>query len=353
MVTPACRGKDDNKRQRTKSGSSASSNEKPSAQEGNEEEADKSKPIVPSATKSIRGAAARNHRNKELRDLEEKREKERADAAGRRKGRAERRRGDGNELNTDSVFNVLTALIESDPSEEPLSRTGSSKGAEKAPTETATPPQTQPAPKNSHYKKTGRPPARRGRLGRNQYTRDRDLRPDALKNQPDGTSPSRSHNSKEENNTPRTNGNHVGPNGNGEAGGKASKPRQMNPSRTSMNDMKRRVAGILDFISHTQVELAAEVPLVPQPKKLSRSNATITAANVTVTPPDDDSDSKRGNARKQPADQQQQKRPDLTTLGSELNVEHFRKLGSLEMMEVLSSRLIKWQRQYGKFGEKA
>lgn len=43
----------------------------------------------------MRGAAARNHRDKEIRDREEKRERERADAAGRRKGRAERRRGDG------------------------------------------------------------------------------------------------------------------------------------------------------------------------------------------------------------------------------------------------------------------
>ena len=45
--------------------------------------------------KMIRGAAARNHRAKELREREEQREKQKADAAGRRKGRAERRRGDG------------------------------------------------------------------------------------------------------------------------------------------------------------------------------------------------------------------------------------------------------------------
>ncbi|KAL8665131.1 MAG: hypothetical protein Q9202_002531 [Teloschistes flavicans] len=355
MPSSACRGKDDNKRQRTKSGSYASSNEKPFAQVCNEDEADRSKPMVPSAGKSIRGAAARNHRNKELRDLEEKREKDRADAAGRRKGRAERRRGDGSKLTTDSVFHVLTSLIESDPSEEPLSRTASSKGAEKAPTETAPPPQTQPLPKSSHHKKTGRPPARRGRLGRNQYTRDRDLRPDALKNHQDGTSPSRSNNSKEDNNPPRINGNHVGQNGNGEPGGKASKPRQMNPSRTSMNDMKRRVAGILDFISHTQVELAAEIPLVPQSKKFLSYHPTMTATNVTVTPPDDESDDRKDgkkDTKKQPADQQQQNGADLK-LGAELNIEHFRKLGSLEMMEVLSSRLIRWQREYGKFGEKS
>ena len=46
----------------------------------------------------IRGAAARNHRNKELREQEEKREQERAEAAAKRKARSERRRGDGQSL---------------------------------------------------------------------------------------------------------------------------------------------------------------------------------------------------------------------------------------------------------------
>lgn len=89
-----CRGKDDNRRQRTKSGSSASSNDKvaPRDDEVGVEEADAT--LSPSA-KNIRGAAARNHRKKELREQEEKREKDRGDATGRRKGRAEKRRGDG------------------------------------------------------------------------------------------------------------------------------------------------------------------------------------------------------------------------------------------------------------------
>ena len=47
-------------------------------------------------SKNIRGAAARNHRNKEARDLEAQREKERVDA-GKRKGRIER--DDGTVLN--------------------------------------------------------------------------------------------------------------------------------------------------------------------------------------------------------------------------------------------------------------
>ena len=49
-------------------------------------------------TNKIRGAAARNHRNKELRESEGKREQERAEAAGRRKARIERRKGDGQSL---------------------------------------------------------------------------------------------------------------------------------------------------------------------------------------------------------------------------------------------------------------
>lgn len=94
LTTSHRRGKDDNKRQRTKSGSSESSNDKegPQDDEGAIEEANAT--FSPSA-KNIRGAAARNHRKKELREQEEKREKDRADAAGRRKGRAEKRRGDG------------------------------------------------------------------------------------------------------------------------------------------------------------------------------------------------------------------------------------------------------------------
>lgn len=35
-----------------------------------------------------------------------------------------------------------------------------------------------------------------------------------------------------------------------------SKPRHMHPQRTTMNEMKRRVAAILEFISRMQVEMA-------------------------------------------------------------------------------------------------
>lgn len=59
-----------------------------------DDDAPSNKNSISSGGKRIRGAAARNHREKEHRDQKEK-EKERADVAGRRKARAERRRGDG------------------------------------------------------------------------------------------------------------------------------------------------------------------------------------------------------------------------------------------------------------------
>lgn len=80
------------KRQRTTSGSASSVSQSKSRPRDADSDNETEKP---EKTKSIRGAAARNHRNKEVRDREAQREKERADALGGRKGRAERRRGDG------------------------------------------------------------------------------------------------------------------------------------------------------------------------------------------------------------------------------------------------------------------
>ncbi|KAL8972649.1 MAG: hypothetical protein Q9183_000427 [Haloplaca sp. 2 TL-2023] len=316
---------DDNKRQRKESGSSAPSNEKASADEMEEAKED-SKAPASSSTQTVRGAAAQNRRNKELRERDEKREKDRADAAGRRKGRAERRRGD-----------------ESDPSEEATSRNVSSKGNGQTQTRTPQPSQAPPVAKASHHKKSGRPPARRGRLGRNQYTRDRDTRPsDTPKHPRGGASPARSPNSKDDHDSPhrKVNGGH-NQTSNGEGAGKPSKARHMNPSRTTMNDMKRRVAGILDFISHTQVEMAAEVPLGPvktPSSSASSTNTTAVSLRMPATPGDDP--------------QELQKAVSLGMGDGELKMEQFRALGSVEMMEVLTRRLMKWQGEYGKLGEK-
>ena len=81
------------KRQRTTSGSASSASQSKSRRRGAESENELEKP---EKSHTIRGTAARNHRNKEVRDREAQREKERANAHGGRKGRAEQRRGDGN-----------------------------------------------------------------------------------------------------------------------------------------------------------------------------------------------------------------------------------------------------------------
>ncbi|KAI4276210.1 MAG: hypothetical protein LQ337_002650 [Flavoplaca oasis] len=322
-------GKDDNRRQRTKSGSSASSNDKvaPRDDEVGVEEADAT--LSPSA-KNIRGAAARNHRKKELREQEEKREKDRGDATGRRKGRAEKRRGD-----------------ESDPSEEPPSRNTSSKSVNQAPI-AATPPATQttqPSQKGgSHYKRTGRPSARRGRVGRNQWTRDRDSQPNTSKNHHSNTSPSHSQNSKEGRNSPRVNGNsnnnHNGSNNDG-----ASKPylksRYTNPQRTSMIEMKRRVAAMLDFINQADRESATEVTLVS-----SRKSPASNGRTPPVRLPDEDQQQNhvagRNQGKKMPGNGKA-----VPSVGADLDPERFRTLEVAEMKEMMKKVMLDWQKEFG------
>ena len=144
---------------------------------------------------------------------------------------------------------LIGFLTDSEPSEEPLSHNTPSKDGDLSLAAVASqpsPPSPTPVHKPSHHKKTGRPPARRGRVGRNQYTKDREPRPDATK------SPLRSHShSGDADKSPRYLGNG---NGNTSAGynwglnvenSKPSKPRYMNPNRMNMNDMKRRLSGIL------------------------------------------------------------------------------------------------------------
>ncbi|KAL8806346.1 MAG: hypothetical protein Q9182_001376 [Xanthomendoza sp. 2 TL-2023] len=310
-------GKEDNKRQRTKSGSSSSSNEKRVSHDV-EEEAEETNVKCSPPVKNIRGASARNHRSKEVQDLEDKRQKERADAAGRRKGRAEKRRGD-----------------ESDPSEAPLSRTTSSKGAEQI--NVATPPtsQTQASQKGSHHKRTGRPPARRGRVGRNQWTRDRDPRPDAPKNPPGATSPACSHNSKEDRNSPRINGSH-NHNGNGE-GGKAAKSRYTNLQRTSMIEMKRRVAAMLEFINQAERELAVEVALVPSSRKTPSSGGAT----------GDQRDRKDRNQLPEREGQTSEPQKAVFSVLKDLNPDSFKGLELADMRLMMRKVLLNWQKEFG------
>ena len=101
-----------------------------------------------------------------------------------------------------------------------------------------------------------------------------------------------------------------------------------------MNDMKRRVAAILEFISHTQVEMATSNP---------------TRASSTITPPDSGGSAKDGGMG---GGGMAQKLLEGQSLLDGFGVDAFKDLSSVEMMEVLTRKLMKWQGEYGKWGDK-
>ena len=113
----------------------------------------------------------------------------------------------------------------------------------------------------------------------------------------------------------------------------------MNPNRTTMNDMKRRVAGILQFISHTQVEMAG-----------SAIAATSKSSPSTNTPPDSSSSSRNGQNGKRDVSDKAVNAALLDLDG--IDEQAFAALNSIDMMEVLTRRLMRWQGEYGKWGDK-
>lgn len=309
---------------------------------------------MPSA-KKIRGAAARNHREKELR---EEREKARLEAANKRKGRAERRRVDGtlspssscpppfpihsvarsftNSLFADSdngheipILPPPRLLIEKAHTAPEVDETQAS--AHETPNNS--PPTKTPAEKP---KKGGRPPhPRKGKAGKNQYTRDTDGTP--------ARSASRDVTSRDEPNMEnnRTSGRLARNDADGErphTGRGRPGTGQGNHKgghKVSMLDMRRRVAGMLDFISRTQIEMA-EAGEVATPEETGREDVmrgimngmmpAIKAANAGVDTTETEDDKEKEGPKEKSS--------------------KFKELGLLEMMDVLTGELVKWQKAY-------
>ena len=147
------------------------------------------------------------------------------------------------------------------------------------------------------------------------------------------------------------------PDGNGI--GRPSKPRHMNPNRTTMNDMKRRVAGILEFISHTQVEMAGLDPTVVA--TTGTATSTTTRTNATNTVVNNPSEGRAGGGGSGPdfvaksTQTETQAQTQLHRVLMDLDgVDDgtFAALSSVEMMEALTRKLMRWQGEYGKWGEK-
>jgi hypothetical protein len=217
------------------------------------------------------------------------------------------------------------------PEETPPARS-SGKGALEATTQLPDPPQSsqppdtppaeKPLPSTSH-KKGGRPPqGRKGKLGKNQYTRDKDDGDD----QSPGRSQSRDVGRGEENgNTNHRGGNHES---------KHSKSKSSGGSKVTMLDMKKRVAAMLDFISRTQLEMAGESTTPNgggETEKLLRGLAGSLLPLLAANRAENEKDASEGGPVQD---------PDNTV------ARDFKDLTLLEMMDELTRQLVKWQNHF-------
>lgn len=272
----------------------------------------------------------------------EEREFQRAEAAKKRNGRAERRRADGSTpASTILVKGAETQVdTDSDPSEElPLAtRAATTRAAgEKAAVPTTEskpepisvpepPPSSQPTPDTpppTAPTQTTSKPKRTKKKGRNQYTKDRDLR--------DETSPVRSQSRDVQ---AHDNGSTQHGHGHGRSAETSTKSHSRGKggfnSKVSMTDMKRKAHAMLDYISRTQVEMAGETT---PPENESRRPSNVTASQPT------ENGLSAGD-----------KRPSGTTNGessaSSDAPKDFKELSSVEMMDHLTRDLVKWQKEF-------
>ncbi|KAJ6130550.1 hypothetical protein N7512_003330 [Penicillium capsulatum] len=278
---------------------------------------DESKAKAPNGTRRQR-APSRGQRDKEPTIEPDVEAAEPPETGSRRKDRSNRRKGE--ESDHESGSPTKPAPPEPEPSH----------ASPNTPTQ-------EPTPVRPSTRKSGRPPARRGRVGRNQYTKDRDMNGHGTE------SPRRGQSHDIGGDSPRVG--HSGANGthvNGGDTGRPSKPRHMHPQRTTMNEMKRRVSAILEFISRMQVEMAVA----------SENSSTPTgngdrAQGLLLKSMVDQIDSAMASTVSDGGDSAPATDGDLS-----VHEKDFKDLSSVEMMDVLTRHLLKWQQEYGKFGER-
>ncbi|KAL1991785.1 hypothetical protein VTN49DRAFT_5093 [Thermomyces lanuginosus] len=291
---------------------------------------DESKPKT-NGTKRQRGS------NREL----DEPEAEAPESTTRRKSRSDRRREESDhegEASSTKSTGPAPATADAEPSE--------------ARPDTPVPPTEQAAPRASN-RKSGRPPARRGgRSGRNHQNRDRDQANGDGRQSPN--SPSQRDRGRD---SPQgANGAHVN-------GTEKGKPRYLNPHRTSMTELKRRVAAILDFISRMQVEMAVSGESSSTPPGGNHDNSRQGSHTSAVqglqekldgmlqTTKDETGKQASADGAATAADGQGSSTGDGKNAAT-VKERDFKDLSSVEMMDVLTRHLLKWQQEYGKLGEK-
>ncbi|KAI1116742.1 hypothetical protein F5Y14DRAFT_54026 [Nemania sp. NC0429] len=320
------------KRQRTTSKSPTPALEKPSTATLDESEDESG--LRNGQSKKSRNAVRNQRERAEREERREEQERKRAEAASKRKGRAERRRADGKFIS--GHITVLIARLmaaDSDPSDElPLAvravtqrATESAQPPELPAPPTQPPPDTPPipeAPPTANKKKA----AHSKKKGRNQYTKDRDH--DHEDSPVRSTSRDVSRNADERGahtkSTPH------------EGASKHSKARGGATSKITMTDMKRRVNGILEFITRKQVELANDPlsDLIPSASRIGAQDkshpTTKPNGNSLSTKPGETDPTINGAVGSGPTDP--------------LSV--FKDMSCVEMMDSLTRDLMKWQQEY-------
>ena len=119
---------------------------------------------------------------------------------------------------------------------------------------------------------------------------------------------------------------------NGESG-RPSRPKYLNPNRTSLNEMKRRVAGIIEFVSRRQTEHGG-----------SSSDGSANTPN---------GNGPNGGNTNPPSLVKGVEASLAAQTNGEKEIKSFREMSSKDMMEELMKGAVHWQTSYGKYGEKS
>lgn len=132
---------------------------------------------------------------------------------------------------------------------------------------------------------------------------------------------------------------------NGESG-RSSRPKYHHPNRTSMNEMKRRVAAILEFVSKMQGDKTSQ----------NSSHGSSSGPSGSRTPNGAVQNGNGGTTKDVVHSATLLKGVEAGLSAAQVNGEkmdkEFKDMGSGEMMRVLSRELVGWQSLYGKYGEK-
>ncbi|KAI1273279.1 hypothetical protein F5Y07DRAFT_402562 [Xylaria sp. FL0933] len=307
------------KRQRTNSKSPSPVPEKPSNASVLDESDDDSG-LRNGHPKKQRNAVRNQRERAEREERREEQERKRAEAASKRKGRAERRRADDSDpsdeqpLATRTVPNRITESAQ--PPDPPAP--SSQPPPDTPPTTLQVPPTTTTKKKSTQSKKKGR----------NQYTKDRD------NDHEDSPARSVSRDVARNADEAGTNTKHAthettGKHSKGRGGGGMS-------SKITMSDMKRRVNGILEYITRKQVELVND----PLSDSTSTPSQAGTEDDSTPSgPAHGDSSSKKPRVDT----------PTTNGAGSSGPTDPalvFKDMSCVEMMDSLTRDLMKWQQEF-------